>query len=358
METIKMNIIEVTKIGKEEILQLQKIGRQTFYETFFENNTEENMKSYLENDFSIDKIAAELNNETSEFYFAKLDNEVIGYLKLNFGQSQTELKDDKAIEIERIYVLKEFHGKKVGQVLYDKAIEIAKVKKANYVWLGVWEENSRAINFYKKNGFVAFDKHIFKLGDDEQTDIMMKKYLSSINIQPLLESEGILLSPLQENDFDILYLAASDPKIWEQHPNKERWQKEVFKTFFFGAILSKGAFKIIDKSSDSVIGTTRFYDYTESENSIQIGYTFFTTQYWGKGVNNAVKKLMLDYIFNFVSKVHFHIGENNIRSQKAISRLGALKTGEQEVTYFGEKPMLNFVYEITNENWKKQKGNS
>jgi ribosomal protein S18 acetylase RimI-like enzyme len=174
MENIKMNTIDIKKIGPEEILQLQKIGRQTFYETFFESNTEENMKNYLENGFSIDKITSEVNNKNSEFYFAKLDEEVIGYLKLNFGKSQTELKDDKALEIERIYVLKEFHGKKVGQILYEKAIEIAKNKKSDYVWLGVWEENLRAINFYKKNGFVEFDKHIFKLGNDEQTDIMMK----------------------------------------------------------------------------------------------------------------------------------------------------------------------------------------
>ncbi|MGB3869440.1 MAG: GNAT family N-acetyltransferase [Flavobacteriales bacterium] len=354
MEPVEMNKIEVAKIGEEEILQLQKIGRQTFYETFIESNTEENMKSYLENDFSIDKITAELNNEASEFYFAKLDKEVIGYLKLNFGQSQTELKDDNAIEIERIYVLKELHGKKVGQILYDKAIEIAKNKKADYVWLGVWEENSRAINFYKKNGFVEFDKHIFKLGEDQQTDIMMRRQLATINIQPVLETESILLFPLHENDFDDLYDAASDPKIWEQHPNKERWQKEIFKTFYVGAIQSKGAFKIIDKNNGSVIGSTRFYDYSETENSIQIGYTFYRTQYWGKGINNLVKRLMLDYIFNFVSKVYFHIGENNIRSQKAIGRLGALKIGEQEVTYFGEIPMQNFVYEITNETWKKQ----
>lgn len=108
------------------------------------------------------------------FYFAKCDKKVIGYLKLNFGKSQTELKDDKAVEIERIYVLNNFHGKNVGQLLYNKAIEISKQKKAKYIWLGVWEENPRAINFYKKNGFVAFDKHLFKLGNDEQTDIMMK----------------------------------------------------------------------------------------------------------------------------------------------------------------------------------------
>ncbi len=107
-----------------------------------------------------------------------LENEVIGYLKINFGESQTELKDTKALEIERIYVSRELQGKKVGQILYDKAIQIANQKETEYVWLGVWEENPRAISFYKKNGFVEFDKHIFKLGDDEQTDIMMKLKLS------------------------------------------------------------------------------------------------------------------------------------------------------------------------------------
>ncbi len=174
-----MEIVEISKNTKDEILQLQEIGRQTFYETFSESNTEENMKSYLDNGFSIDKITFELNDENAEFYFAKIDDKIIGYLKLNFGQSQTELKDDKALEIERIYVLKEFHGKKVGQILYDKAIEIAKKKNSDFIWLGVWEENPRAINFYKKNGFVEFDKHIFKLGDDEQTDIMMKLKLTN-----------------------------------------------------------------------------------------------------------------------------------------------------------------------------------
>lgn len=115
-----MSKIKVTKTGKEEILQLQKIGRETFYETFSGSNTEENMKSYLESGFSTDKLTTELNSKTSEFYFAKLDSEVVGYLKLNFGQSQTELKDEKALEIERIYVLKEFHGKKKGQIITIK----------------------------------------------------------------------------------------------------------------------------------------------------------------------------------------------------------------------------------------------
>jgi len=172
-----MENIGIIRVTKNDVEQLQKISRQTFSDTFSAQNTEENMKKYLEEEFSIEKLTAELNNKSSEFYFAGIDRKIIGYLKLNFGKSQTELKDDKAIEIERIYVLKEFHGKKAGQLLYEKAIQIARQINAEYVWLGVWEENQRAISFYKKNGFVEFNKHIFKLGNDEQTDIMMKLQL-------------------------------------------------------------------------------------------------------------------------------------------------------------------------------------
>ena len=174
-----MQNISIIKAKLQDIEKLQKIGRQTFFETFSESNSEENMQNYLDEGFSIEKLTTELTDTNAEFYFAVLDEEVIGYLKLNFGDSQTELKDNKALEIERIYVSKEFHGKSVGQLLYDKAIEVAKHKNVDYVWLGVWEENPRAISFYKKNGFVEFNKHIFKLGDDEQIDIMMKLNLKN-----------------------------------------------------------------------------------------------------------------------------------------------------------------------------------
>ena len=166
--------IKIRRISTNDITELQKIGKQTFFETFASQNSEENMTEYLENGFSIEKIKAELEDKNAEFYFAEFNQEAIGYLKVNFGQSQTEIKNENALEIERIYVLKEFHGKKVGQILFEKALELAKSKKVDYMWLGVWEENQRAIRFYEKNGFVAFDKHIFKLGNDEQTDIMMK----------------------------------------------------------------------------------------------------------------------------------------------------------------------------------------
>lgn len=169
-----MNTIQLKQITITEVSQLQQIGKQTFFETFAGDNSTEDMQKYLEESFSVEKLEKEINNPNSEFYFAEINNDIVGYLKVNFSDSQTELKDKNALEIERIYVLKDFHGKNVGQILFDKAIAIAKNKTVNYVWLGVWEENKRAIQFYKKNGFIAFDKHIFKLGNDEQIDIMMK----------------------------------------------------------------------------------------------------------------------------------------------------------------------------------------
>jgi ribosomal protein S18 acetylase RimI-like enzyme len=174
---MNINSINIRQISIDDVLSLQKIGLGTFKETFSSNNTEENIKVYLDSAFTVNKLMTELNNPFSTFYFAELENDVIGYLKLNFGNAQTELKDNNAVEIERIYVLKKFHGMKVGQLLYEKAIEIARFNNAEYVWLGVWEENPRAISFYKKNGFVEFDKHLFNMGNEEQTDMMMKLQL-------------------------------------------------------------------------------------------------------------------------------------------------------------------------------------
>jgi N-acetyltransferase len=181
------------------------------------------------------------------------------------------------------------------------------------------------------------------------------KTAMSFNTQPILENDKVILYPLQEADFEALYSVASDPKIWEQHPNKDRWKKDVFRTYFEGAIQSKGAFKIMDKATGKIAGSTRIYDYNEQENSILIGYTFFGTQYWSKGFNPSVKTLMLDYLFGFVSRVDFHIGAVNVRSQISIGRPGAKKVGEQEVAYFGELPKLNYIYRIEKDEWLARK---
>ncbi len=175
------------------------------------------------------------------------------------------------------------------------------------------------------------------------------------SIRPVLENEKAILYPLQEDDFESLYAVASDPAIWAQHPNPDRWKKEVFRIFFEGAIQSGGAFKIVDKASGRIAGSTRIYGYDPTRKSILVGYTFLATAYWGTGINLAVKGTLLDYLFQFVAQVCFHIGAENKRSQIAIGRLGAQKTAEEEIAYFGETPKLNFVYCIHKEGWKSWK---
>ena len=166
--------MQIRKLDITDLENLQKISIKTFRETFEEVNTEEDMQKYLDENLSEEKLKFELENPNSEFYFAENDNQILGYLKLNFGNAQTENQGNETLEIERIYVLKEFFSFKIGQILFEKSLEIAKEKSMNFIWLGVWEENHRAIKFYEKNGFKVFGKHKFVLGKDVQTDLLMK----------------------------------------------------------------------------------------------------------------------------------------------------------------------------------------
>ena len=167
----------ITKVLNNEIDALIEIAKSTFIAFFKEFNSHENLDDYVVQAFSKSKIASELANTNSEFYFAKHQNKIVGYLKVNFASAQTELHDSTSLEIERIYVTQDFIGKKVGQVLFNKALEIALSQQLRYIWLGVWEHNLRAIRFYEKQNFVKFDTHIFTLGTDLQTDYLMKLQL-------------------------------------------------------------------------------------------------------------------------------------------------------------------------------------
>jgi RimJ/RimL family protein N-acetyltransferase len=168
---------------------------------------------------------------------------------------------------------------------------------------------------------------------------------------PELRDERVTLVSLVHEDFDELYQAASDPLIWEQHPNKDRWKKENFSNYFEGAISSQCAFKIIDNETQKVIGSTRIYDYNPSNKSILIGYTFIIREFWGTGVNHHVKHMLISHLFSQklmdIEHIDFHIGANNVRSQISITRIGAKKIGEIEVAYYGEPSKLNYVYRIT-----------
>ena len=161
-----------------------------------------------------------------------------------------------------------------------------------------------------------------------------------------LADERVALVPLRPEDFEALYAVAADPLIWEQHPNPDRHRREVFTTFFAGALASGGAFLIREQGSGAVLGSSRFYDHRPAESSVFIGYTFFARRCWGRGYNPAVKRLMLAWAFQHVAQVFFHVGAHNLRSQIALGRLGVEKTGELEVAYFGESPRRNFVYRL------------
>jgi RimJ/RimL family protein N-acetyltransferase len=175
-------------------------------------------------------------------------------------------------------------------------------------------------------------------------------------LQPTtLQNKLVKLIPLKKEDFENLYKVASDPLIWEQHPNKNRYQRDVFEIYFTGAMESGGAFLIIDNQIQEIIGSSRFYEYNSEERSVAIGYTFLARDHWGSVYNTALKSIMIDHAFKFVNTVIFHIGSNNIRSQKAITKLGATKIAEVQMEYYGEQTQLNFTYQLTKDEWQKLK---
>ena len=172
-------------------------------------------------------------------------------------------------------------------------------------------------------------------------------------LQPHLEDSLIRLRPLRETDFESLYATASDPLIWEQHPNRNRYQRPVFETYFRGAMESGGALLILDRATDQVLGSSRFYDFNEAARTICIGYTFLARSHWGRGYNEHLKSLMLEHAWGFVDAALFHVGAQNQRSRRAMEKLGATLIGEAPVAYYGEPSNLNVIYRIGREQWQR-----
>jgi ribosomal protein S18 acetylase RimI-like enzyme len=168
-----MAALQFVRATPQDVIELKLMSVQTFLDAYADSNSASNMARYIEESFAEKQLEAELRNKDSEFYLAKTDS-VIGYIKLNFGAAQTERQDEQAMEIERIYVLQAYYGKGIGGQLMEFAIARAQARKLHRIWLGVWEHNPRALRFYTKHGFTAFGKHIFKLGDEEQWDVMME----------------------------------------------------------------------------------------------------------------------------------------------------------------------------------------
>jgi len=168
----------------------------------------------------------------------------------------------------------------------------------------------------------------------------------AFELQPNLKGELIELRPLTLEDWDDLFSVASDPLIWEQHPESDRYKEDVFKVFFREAMESGGAFVIIDRKNQQIIGSTRFYGYAPEKSEIEIGWTFLARKYWGGLYNWELKQLMLAHAFKFVENVVFLVGENNVRSQRATEKIGGIRNGMVEKTYGNRTPSLSVRYVI------------
>lgn len=151
----------------------------------------------------------------------------------------------------------------------------------------------------------------------------------TFNLQPVLQSEQLLLRPLAVDDLDVLFEVASDPLIWEQHPNSDRYKRDVFEKFFNDALASGGALVAIDRENNKVIGSSRFFGLDQENSEIEIGWTFLSRSHWGGEVNSEMKRLMLKHAFKYVKNVVFMIGPNNMRSRKAVEKIGAVHIGSR-----------------------------
>ena len=153
--------------------------------------------------------------------------------------------------------------------------------------------------------------------------------LPRFEMQPTLEGELVRVRPLRTDDFDALYAVGSDPMIWEQHPDWDRYKIEVFREFFRKAIEDGGALTVIDAATGETIGSSRYHGYDPARSEVEIGWTFLARKYWGGQYNGELKRLMLDHAFRFVDQVVFIIGETNWRSRRAVEKIGGVLLGSR-----------------------------
>ena len=170
--------------------------------------------------------------------------------------------------------------------------------------------------------------------------------LNRFELQPHLIGTLIELRPLRPDDWDVLFRVASDPSIWEQHPDRERYKEEVFREFFRGALESGGAFAALERETQRIIGSSRYWKYVPERSEIEIGFTFLARSHWGGKYNGEMKRLMLEHAFKFVETVVLVVGANNLRSRKAVERIGGILTDRQEKVDFRGSSVDHVVYAV------------
>ena len=167
-----------------------------------------------------------------------------------------------------------------------------------------------------------------------------------MNMQPILDHETIHLRPLKENDFEPLYQIAKDPLIWEQHPCNDRYKKEVYTEFFKESLASKGALIVIDKTKNTIIGSSRYKPIVGVDTAVEIGWSFLSRNYWGGRYNKMMKKLMIDHAFEYVKDIIFYVNDTNIRSQKAVLKIGGERITDTKYKHLLNKDLDIWTYRI------------
>ncbi len=172
--------------------------------------------------------------------------------------------------------------------------------------------------------------------------------------QPVLDGERLRLRPLREDDWQALYAVASDPLIWDIHPAHDRWREPVFRAFFEDALAKGGALAVIDMASDTMIGSSRYQGHEAADGgSVEIGWTFLARSHWGGGTNREMKRLMLAHAFRFVERVVFMVGEGNLRSRRAMEKIGGRLTDYREVRMMAGGEMAHVQFEIPREEFAR-----
>ena len=170
--------------------------------------------------------------------------------------------------------------------------------------------------------------------------------MNAVDLQPTLEGQLVTLRPVRTDDWDEMFAVASDPLIWEVHPERRRYEEPIFRLFFESALQSGSAFAIVDKASGRIIGSSRYFGHDPELSEIEIGWTFLARSYWGGTTNREVKRLMLDHAFGFVDTVVFWVGENNARSRRAMEKIGGVLRGEVRMREYSWGLCPHVVYEI------------
>jgi RimJ/RimL family protein N-acetyltransferase len=235
----------------------------------------------------------------------------------------------QSVRITRLFIDPKFRGRgaarRATELLLQHCFEDLSLNRVEILAV---ETNLSALKLYKKMGFreEGFLRENMILSGKRLGShflSMLRTEYSGFDRQPILKGALVKIRPLLASDFDALYLVAADPLLWEQHPQKDRYKRETFEKFFADAIASRGALLVCDNKNETVIGTSRFYEYSPTQREVIIGYTFLARSNWGGAYNSELKKLMLDHAFRFVDTVLFHIGEQNLRSRRAVEKIGA-----------------------------------